>query len=46
MVKDEHGETMSKSKGNVIAPEDMIAEYGADAVRAVERDVIGYADGL
>jgi leucyl-tRNA synthetase len=24
---------MSKSKGNVIAPEDMIAEYGADAVR-------------
>ncbi len=34
MVKDEHGDTMSKSKGNVIAPEDMIAEYGADAVRA------------
>lgn len=34
MVKDEHGETMSKSKGNVVAPEDMIMEYGADAVRA------------
>ena len=34
MVKDEHGETMSKSKGNVVAPEDMIVEYGADAVRA------------
>ena len=34
MVKDEHGETMSKSKGNVVAPEDMIEEYGADAVRA------------
>lgn len=33
MVKDEHGETMSKSKGNVIAPEEMIAEYGTDAVR-------------
>jgi leucyl-tRNA synthetase len=33
MVKDENGETMSKSKGNVIAPEDMIVEYGADAVR-------------
>lgn len=33
MVKDVHGETMSKSKGNVIAPEDMIAHYGADAVR-------------
>ena len=28
-----NGETMSKSKGNVVAPEDMIAEYGADAVR-------------
>ncbi len=34
MVKDEHGETMSKSKGNVVSPEEMIAEYGADAVRA------------
>ena len=33
MVKDSNGETMSKSKGNVIAPEDMIASYGADAVR-------------
>jgi leucyl-tRNA synthetase len=27
------GETMSKSKGNVVAPEDMIAQYGADALR-------------
>ncbi|MGI6216906.1 MAG: class I tRNA ligase family protein, partial [Coriobacteriales bacterium] len=34
MVKDENGETMSKSKGNVVAPEDMIEKYGADAVRA------------
>ncbi len=33
MVKDANGETMSKSKGNVIAPEDMIKGYGADAVR-------------
>ena len=28
------GEVMSKSKGNVVAPEDMIAEFGADALRA------------
>lgn len=34
MVLDENGEVMSKSKGNVVSPEDMIAGYGADAVRA------------
>ena len=34
MVLDENGEVMSKSKGNVISPEDMIAGYGVDAVRA------------
>ena len=34
MVLDENGEVMSKSKGNVISPEDMIAGYGADAGRA------------
>lgn len=34
MVLDEHGEVMSKSKGNVVSPEEMIAAYGADAVRA------------
>ena len=28
------GATMSKSNGNVVAPEDMIAKYGADALRA------------
>jgi len=33
MVKKD-GETMSKSKGNVVAPEDMIAKYGADTLRA------------
>ncbi|MDI6901393.1 MAG: leucine--tRNA ligase [Anaerosomatales bacterium] len=33
MVKKD-GEVMSKSRGNVVAPEDMIAEFGADALRA------------
>ncbi|MDR1082447.1 MAG: leucine--tRNA ligase [Coriobacteriales bacterium] len=28
-----NGEVMSKSKGNVIAPEDMIARFGVDALR-------------
>ena len=28
------GATMSKSRGNVVAPEEMIAKYGADALRA------------
>ncbi|HUV42811.1 MAG TPA: valine--tRNA ligase [Patescibacteria group bacterium] len=32
-VVDEHGQKMSKSKGNVISPTDMIEEYGADALR-------------
>lgn len=34
MVLDENGEVMSKSKGNVVSPEEMIAVYGADVVRA------------
>ncbi len=34
MVLDAHGDVMSKSKGNVVSPEEMIAAYGADAVRA------------
>ena len=34
MVLDANGEVMSKSKGNVVSPEEMIREYGADSVRA------------
>jgi len=48
-----NGETMSKSKGNTVAPEDMIAEYGADAVRAFilfmappDKDLEWEEDGL
>ena len=34
MVKDSKGETMSKSKGNVVSPESLIDEYGVDVARA------------
>jgi len=33
MVLDEKGQKMSKSKGNVINPMDIINEYGSDALR-------------
>lgn len=33
MVFGEDGHKMSKSRGNVIAPEDVVGEYGADALR-------------
>ncbi|WP_312472179.1 isoleucine--tRNA ligase [Neobacillus sp.] len=32
-VLDEHGQKMSKSKGNALDPSDLIREYGADALR-------------
>ena len=33
MILGENGEKMSKSRGNVINPNDVIAEYGADTMR-------------
>ncbi|QSH39566.1 leucine--tRNA ligase [Candidatus Kaiserbacteria bacterium] len=33
MVLDEHGVKMSKSKGNIVNPDDMVKRFGADAVR-------------
>ena len=36
MILGPNGEKMSKSKGNVINPDDMIREYGADSLRLYE----------
>ncbi|MDD4773576.1 MAG: class I tRNA ligase family protein, partial [Eubacteriales bacterium] len=36
MILGENGEKMSKSKGNVINPDDIIAEYGSDTLRLYE----------
>ena len=33
LVLDEHGQKMSKSKGNVVNPLDIVNEYGSDALR-------------
>ena len=33
LVRDQHGQKMSKSKGNVIDPLELIDQYGADALR-------------
>jgi valyl-tRNA synthetase len=33
LVRDEHGQKMSKSKGNVVDPLELIDQYGADALR-------------
>ncbi len=32
-ILDEHGQKMSKSKGNIVMPADVIAQYGVDALR-------------
>ena len=36
MILGSNGEKMSKSKGNVINPDDMVKEYGADSLRIYE----------
>ena len=36
MILGSNGEKMSKSKGNVINPDDMVKEYGADSLRMYE----------
>jgi len=51
VIKD--GAKMSKSKGNVVSPDDMVAKYGADAARAYslfaappDRDLDWQEDGV
>jgi leucyl-tRNA synthetase len=36
MIIGENGEKMSKSKGNIISPNDIIETHGADALRLYE----------
>ena len=36
MILGTNGEKMSKSKGNVVNPDDMVKEYGADSLRVYE----------
>ncbi|MFL6137434.1 MAG: valine--tRNA ligase [Frankiaceae bacterium] len=33
LVRDRHGKKMSKSRGNVVDPLDLVSDYGADALR-------------
>ena len=42
MILGSDGEKMSKSKGNVINPDDMICEYGADSLRVYEMFIGDY----
>ena len=43
MVRDKKGQKMSKSKGNVVNPLEMVDKYGADALRA--NLIFGVAEG-
>ena len=42
MVLGDNNEKMSKSKGNVVNPDDMVANYGADALRTYEMFIGDY----
>ena len=42
MILGSNGENMSKSKGNVVNPDDIVREYGADALRTYEMFIGDY----
>ncbi|MDD3341247.1 MAG: leucine--tRNA ligase [Bacilli bacterium] len=42
MILGPNGEKMSKSKGNVVNPDDIVKEYGADALRTYEMFIGDY----
>lgn len=43
MILGPNGEKMSKSKGNVVNPNDMVRDYGADALRVYEMFIGDYS---
>lgn len=45
MILGENGEKMSKSKGNVINPDDIVNEYGADTLRLYEMFIGDFEKG-
>lgn len=45
MILDSKGEKMSKSKGNTIAPDDIIEKYGSDTLRTYFMFAFNYTDG-
>ena len=42
LIRDEHGQKMSKSKGNTINPVEIIDKYGADALRFTLTSLVTY----
>jgi leucyl-tRNA synthetase len=44
IILGEDGEKMSKSTGNVVSPEDIVKEYGADTLRIYEMFLGPYTD--